>query len=79
MTRQCARCHGTGRFGPVTKFDGKCLTCKGSGRVAPHAKPVRRAEREAKQRAECDAFNAMLANWNTAEVVAENQRLLAGK
>lgn len=32
-TRQCSRCHGTGKHGPVTRSEGRCFQCVGAGRV----------------------------------------------
>jgi hypothetical protein len=78
-TRQCSRCHGTGKHGSVEVREGVCFSCHGTGRVKAHAKSVSKAERETKLQAERDAFNAMLANWNTSEVVALGEQLKSVK
>ena len=31
--RKCARCHGTGKRGPITRSEGRCYQCSGTGKV----------------------------------------------
>ena len=56
-TRQCSRCHGTGKHGPVTRAEGRCFQCFGAGRVSYSGE--RKARTTMQQ--DMEAINAILA------------------